>query len=411
VARLSVSRLTPFVAGVAWAVSPYAIHTCLGALGTSIALFILAALLDTLARLERNRERVRSARVTLGLGLLFGLGTLARFDNLLLAPVIAIQYLAWFGLAPRSWWPLFRAVLTTALGVLLLCGPWLLGVRHWTGDFLPVTGAAVRYAALAAVHHRPTFDNLYRPMLEHAMGVVVRGNPVTLGLIPILFAGLAFLGARVSGREVWARLRGLLPALGFVALLLAAHVGFLFGPSEFPRSLFPVSLALLLVFAALVDLYATGLPTRGARLGFGVACVALVVAGSAVQPPFQRLFATNVEGASGNMRVAAWARSHFPDGTRIGGSHTGALGYFADNLVVVNLAGTVNRGCYEAMRRGRMLDYLRETGVRDLVLPGDPDFILRESANAKPGDLTLVGRIGDFTNPESDWYHYRVNPP
>ncbi len=411
VARFSASRLTPLLAGAAWVVSPYAIHTSLNAIETSMAFFFLVAMLDRIAALRAAPERMRRSAATFGLGLLLGLAALARIDSLLMVPVIAVVYLAGFGLAPRSWWPLFRALLATALGALLVYLPWLLYSHHWTGDFFPVSGRAVRYMVLSSVHHRPTFDNLYRPMLERAMGVIVRKNALMLGLIPVLFAGLAFLGARVSASGVMSRLRALLPLLAFSLLLLAAYVGFVFGPWHFGRYLFPLSLALLLVFAALVDLYLAGLRHGAARLGFALACAALVVAGSVVQPPFRRLFAPRFEGSWGYMRIGLWARSHFPAGTVIGGAQTGALGYFADSLTVVNLDGVVNKACYEAMRQKRMLDYIRSARVRHLVWQDDIEFIARESANASPGDVALVRRIEGFRTWGGDWYLYRVGPP
>jgi len=410
VARLSAARETPFLAALSWVVHPYAVLTALNALETSIAFFFLVALFLALARLEDTPRALDRARVTLGIGVLLGLAALARIDSLLLAPVIAGTYLARHGLAPPSWRPFLKACAVTAAGALVVYLPWLLYSWHWTHDLFPVSGRALRYLSLSAVEHRPTLENFYRPVFERAIGVVVRKNALYLGLLPPLFLGLAFLGPRVSGRDVLRRLSGLVPVLAFSALLFAAYVGVIFGPWHLARYLFPLTLALLLLFAALVDLCASAIPNGAARRGLAAAVLALVIAGSVVQPPFRRLFAPRFEGTWGYRRIGLWAQANFPAGAVVGGSQTGALAYFADRLVVVNLDGVVNRDCYDAMRRKRMLDYIREVGVRDLVWQDDIELIARESSRTRASAVTLVRRIEGFETWGAKWYLYRIEP-
>jgi hypothetical protein len=410
VARLSAAPATPFLAALSWVIHPYAILTALNALETSIAFFFLVAIFLLLARLEDDPHALERAPVPLGAGILLGLAALARIDSLLVAPVIAGVYLARTGRAARSWRPFLGACALTAAGAAITCLPWLLYSWHWTHDLFPVSGRALRYLSLSEVGHRPTLENFYRPILERAAGVVVRKNPVTLGLIAPLFVGLAFLRPRVAGRDLAARLRRLVPVLAFCALLFTAYALVIFGSWHFARYLFPLTLALLLLFAALADLWATALPAGTPRRALVATLAALVIAGSAAQPSFRRLFAPRFEGTWGYRRIGLWAREHFPPGAVVGGSQTGALAYYADRLVVVNLDGVVNRACYDAMRGKRMLDYIRAVGVRDLVWQDDIELIARESTRTRPAAVVPVGRIEGFETWGAKWYQYRVEP-
>ena len=215
------------------------------------------------------------------------------------------------------------------------------------------------------------------------------------------------------------RLRGIAPLriLGTVAayvlggvLLFAAYAGVVFGPWHFARYLFPLTLAVLLLFATLADLWLGALAGR-ARTAFGLALALAVILGSVAQPAFQRLIAPRFGGTWGYRRIGLWARDHFPPGAVIGGSQTGALGYFADRLTVVNLDGVVNRDCYDAMRAGRMLDYVRRAGVRDLVWQDDIELLARESPRMRPTAVTRIGRVPGFETWGASWYLYRLEFP
>jgi hypothetical protein len=258
------------------------------------------------------------------------------------------------------------------------------------------------------VEHRPTLAGFYLPMAARAAGVVARKHALHLALIVALAAALPWL--RVSGRTVARRLAPLVPVLAFGALLFLAYASVVFGPWHFPRYLFPLTLVVLLLFATLLDLAAAALP-RGARAAFAIAIALFVVAGSVGEPAFRRLVARRFAGTWGYARIGLWARDHFAPGSVVGGSQTGALGYFADRLVVVNLDGVVNRACYDAMRAGRLLDYVRAAGVRDLVWQDDIELLARESPRSRPADIVRVGRIEGFETWGASWYLYRLESP
>jgi hypothetical protein len=261
------------------------------------------------------------------------------------------------------------------------------------------------------VEHRPTFEGFYLPMIERAAGIVARKNALHLGLVLALVAGLPLLARQVSGRDLRRRLGALLPALAFGVLLLAAYTGVVFGPWHFARYFFPLTLVPLLLFGALADAWLCALPRPVFRRTLVVALSLLVVAGSVAHPSFRRLLSQHFEGTWGYRRIGLWARDHFPPGAVVGGSQTGALGYFADRLKVVNLDGVVNRECYDAMREQRLLDYVRSTGVRDLVWQDDIELLARESSATRPAAVTRIARIGGFETWGAPWYLYRLEAP
>jgi hypothetical protein len=104
-----------------------------------------------------------------------------------------------------------------------------------------------------------------------------------------------------------------------------------------------------------------------------------------------------------------WARSNFADSTIVGSCQTGALGYFADNLKVVNLDGVVNKRCYDALLRKSAMAYVRGVGLEYIVDWRDfHDFVVRHSENYRDEDMRLVDIIREFKTWHNDWYVYQV---
>jgi hypothetical protein len=198
-------------------------------------------------------------------------------------------------------------------------------------------------------------------MLRAAAGVALRWNAVLI-VSAALLLGVALLRSRRTGagamRDTLARCAPLAPAFAFGGLLFAAYAGVVFGHWHFARYLFPLAVPFTLTFALAVGALEATAARRGAALALLLAATALML-----QPPFARLFEP-VRGAWGDRAIGEWAQERFPAGTRIGASQSGALGYFANSLVVVNLDGVVNRDAHVAMRERRALDYVRESGIR-----------------------------------------------
>ncbi len=408
--RVSEWRWTPELFGLCWALSPYAVLTALNGLETALSFCLLVAVLDRLSR-WRAAPALASARRGLAFGALLGLAALARVDNLLLWPVVALVLIGTLARREVPAPALARWVAAAGVAAVGVILPWLLYSWSYTGQLFPVSGRAVRYWALTRVDHNPTWGNFYWPMVRQAADVVLRKQALHLALGAVVLAGLAWLRPRVPARTVARRLGELWPMALFGALLFAAYTGFVFGYWHLPRYLFPLSLVFGFAAFTLLDVLAARLEPGGTRRALAALALLLVVAGNVVQPAFQRLFSRRLYGTWGYMRVGEWARDRFVPGTRIGGSQTGALGYFGDSLVVVNLDGVVNRACYEALRRKLYWPYIRSTGIEYIVWQDDIGLVARESRDFDPRELEFVETVPGVRTWGEGWYVYRVVRP
>jgi len=411
VSRIARDRAVPRVVALAWTASPVGIVIALNGLETALAVLLQLAVLERLTAWARPAVSgaLAPARAA-ALGLLLGLAALARIDALLLLPALLLA------LAP----PLFRerpggrrlltAAACGAIGMAVPLLPWMAVCWRWTHDLVPVSGLATRELMLDAVNHHPTAA-LYVHTLRWGVSTVIRGNLVPLGT----GAACAFLLLRKLGaRQTWQRLApwrtAVAPAAWFGLALFVGYVGFAFGTWHFARYLFPLAVPIALAFAGLLDTaLAVLVRRRGRAIALG-ACVAAIALGAALHPAGRRLVDRKPTHVWGYRAIGLWARDHFPPGTVIGGSQTGALGYYAEALTVVNLDGVVNRDALDALRADRDIDYVRRCGIRYLVWQDDVAMVARHSRDARPDDLTPIGTIPGIQSCGEGWYLYRVNP-
>ncbi len=95
--------------------------------------------------------------------------------------------------------------------------------------------------------------------------------------------------------------------------------------------------------------------------------------------------------------------------TVIGSCQTGALGYFADDLTVVNLDGVVNRAAYQALVQRRALDYVQSVGIRYVVdWPTNVRFLLAHSAPGADPELEPPQAVSGFQSWGMSWRVWRV---
>jgi hypothetical protein len=409
--RIARDRAVPRVVALAWAASPVGILIALNGMETALAVLLQLAVFERLTAWTRPAvtAALSPARAAT-LGLLLGLAALARIDSLLLLPALLLA------LAPallrkrpagRRW---LTAAACGALGMAVPLLPWMVASWRWTHDLVPVSGLATRELMLDAVNHHPTAA-LYAHTLRWGVSTVLRGNAVPLA------AGAAFallLLADPGPRRAWRRLApwrcAIAPAAWFGLALFAGYVGFAFGTWHFARYLFPLAVPIALAFAGLLDTALAGLRwRRGRAIALG-ACVVAIALGAALQPAGRRLLDRKPTYTWGYRAIGLWARDHFAPGTVIGGSQTGALGYYAERLTVVNLDGVVNRDALDAMRSGRCMEYVRSCWIRWLVWQDDVAMIARHSRGARASDLTPLGTIPGIRSCGDDWRLYRVNP-
>jgi len=407
--RIVPSRAAPLFLAAAWIFNPYAIRQSVNGLETAVAVCFSAGSLLALERLLAAEGRRARDRAALLLGLMGGLAALARIDCVLLLLTAGAVLLRRSAGAGRTGDAL-RPILLAAGIAILVNLPWWGYALHHTGEIFPVSGKAVRHMSLANVDHAPTIANFYLPNLARAGQIIMNGSRIAIaGLIVLLLLG-GLLGGRAALLSLTRPLASLLPALVYVVALCLAYSLFIFAPWFFARYLFPGAMLFALGIGIVAGAFWLRFAADPRRWGLLGVVLAFILIGNILPPSLRELYTSRDTIESGYMNVGLWARERFPDGTRIGSSQTGALGYFADNLVVINLDGVVNRACYESLVQKRNIEYIREAGI-EYVLGWEVNiaFIRKESRSFRSDDLIPLGRIEDFASWRHSWLLYRVN--
>ena len=337
--RMTGSTLAALVVGVAWVFDWYTIYMSLNGLETAVSVCFIVASLATFHRVVEEGE----SRLLTRLGWLLGFAVVARIDNLLLVATLGLVLVVQRKQA--------EDMLHVAWPIVFVSLPWWLYSYHYTGQLYPVSGDAVRFRSLSHVGHAPTFDNYYWPMIERAARDIRRSNTELLVGVGVAVA-IGLVRSRAAARAPLPRWT--LSALGiWAAAMFAAYTGYIFGPWYFTRYFYPLIVPILVLLA-----FALRMAVQESRGLAALAAVALM--GALVQrSQFRTAFTSVTTTLYGYMNVGLWARDQFPPGTRVGAVQSGALGYFAPDLTVVNLDGVVNQECFLALRRFREMDYVQ----------------------------------------------------
>jgi hypothetical protein len=402
------SAVPPIVLAIAWITDPYVIRTSLNGLETALATCLIAgALLLYHRRLELAPRRI-PARDALALGLVLGLAVLARIDAVCLILAFLVARILTRG---RSLMVLAREVALVGVGAVLAYGPWLASSYSTTGDLIPISGKAVRFISLAAVEHHPTIANWYGPMVGAGLRTILREERMLAILLAACTVLAVVLRRYLPFDTLRIALRRLAVPLLFAPFLFLAYTLYVFAPWFYDRYLFLVAVMLFLVAAVVLDLVLAAVSRPHRRRAVAGATIALVAIAHLADPRLRQLVASTDTTSNGYRNLGLWARRTFPDGTVIGSSQTGALGYFANNLNVVNLDGVVNKACYESLAENRNMDYIRRAGVQYVVgWPENIEFIEKHSTGFRKDDLRLVRKVEGFRSWGTEWYLFRVTP-
>jgi hypothetical protein len=387
-----------------WAVSPYAISNATNGLETSLAVCLILAAASYFPRLARAESGAREFFV---FGVLGGLAVFARVDaGLLLAVAALLSVRRVFG---RGTVPALRCGAATAAGVLLVNIPWWLFSYHYMGRVYPDSGRAVRQLSHFAVPDPRPASMILAELAEGVRAILGRQWPTLLFLILSVIV--------IASRGGTAALRAWLRALWrdqqllvvFAGALFTAYTTYIFGQWFFARYFYVISVVVLLATTLALDHALALLRSSHRRAALGV-CAALFLGAVAARRESRDMYFSADPVHRAWMNVGLWAENHFPAGTVIGGPSSGALGYFAADLTVVNLDGVVNRDAYEAMMTHRLLDYARSVKVEHLLVwDGTLDFIRAETASFRAEDLVFERDL-EFESLGMPWHVYTLVP-
>jgi hypothetical protein len=406
-ARAAKSLLAPFILSLFWIFNPYVISTTLNGMETMMAVFFVLLFLhycDSSKPLEGGKRAVL-------LGAILGAAMLARIDSIFLAFSLFVL-LTVRSLSGRLHLKRYlRILLPVGVGVLAVYAPWIVYSYVFTGEVFPVSGKAIRLITLSSVDGSPTLGNLYLPMALKGLKTVWFGNAgliillcaIALGYVLTVRLRKSYLSMMIDGLKRYSLL------FLYAASLFPAYVLHFFAPYYFPRYLFPLTLVFLFLVGVMIDLWLETVAKKQYRIALAVPVVAalavMLTAGG-----FSRFFLSREANCCGYMNVGLWAGANLTPGSRVGSCQSGALGYFAQNLEVINLDGVVNNPCYEALRQRRVTEYIK--GQRIQYVLGwvvNFDFLSRQSTNYRESDFALVGKIPRYTSWDQEWYITMVN--
>jgi len=435
IVRLSLRRRSGFArdgpalfAGLLWAIHPATLRVATNGLETSLAvLFLLLAWRLSLTRSFRTTR----ARSFLALGLVVGVGGMARIDILVLGVYFGLASLwALVGLlrevgpsAIKAWFLRNLALLT---GTLLGYAPWFFYSLYYTGEWFPISGKAVRWISLTNANFNVT-PRLYYSKFR--VGIkAIRSNSAHLLIIALVFIAVAiavWLLAKKWRAIRESKLSELLreTPLKWLALPLTqaiciyiAYTCYIFAPWFFKRYLYVVNPLLVCVsgvaLALAVQWVGSYLQRRWVRpVLVGITAILVGYAAFASRR-FQIMMFWPASIDTGYRNLGIWADAYFPRGTVIGSSQTGALAYYARNIRCVNLDGVVNSEAIREIMAGRNMDYIRSEGIDYVVgWRTNTTYIKRNTKDWSEDQLIELGQVAGFRSWHSTWRVYDVIYP
>lgn len=310
------------------------------------------------------------------MGVILGGAALARIDNLFLYLSVVLLIL-YNGFRYRETNKIISfKLLTSSAGLIIGYLPWLIYSYIYTGDFYPLSGSAVRLISLAQLNgQEPDFSDWYSLLLGVSLKIIYINNIVLLFLLILILILIILFRRGKSEESIFSKLSInnflLLAFLG----LFAAYNFYIYGYWFYNRYFYPIVL-LLIVYCVLAFDYLNKLIEKPKVLNVINSVLMVIVAVSLVlQPQFKRLFYDKENLNNGYMNIGIWASKSFKDGTILGCSQSGAVGYFAQNLKVINLDGVVNKKCYESLVEKRNMAYIKQSKI-DYILGWPSNFTL-----------------------------------
>ncbi len=397
------------LASVIWVLNAYIIATTLNALETSISLFFIILSLYYYLKIKRNE--LFQPKQYLIMGVILGCAALARIDNLFLA--LSFFVFTFFNSLRQKEGNklLLRKLLIAAAGLFVCYSPWLIYSFVYTGDLFPISGKAVRLESLAQLNGQaPTFSDWYSLLLQASWKIIFENNTVLIFLFILLLILIIPFWKGQLKENVLSKLSNNNFLLLSMLALFSAYNFYIYGYWFYIRYFYPIVL-LLIIYCTLVHDYLNYLIDKPKALKAVNMILPIIVAVSLIlQPQFKRLFYDKEYLNNGYMNIGLWVSKSFKDGTIVGCAQSGAVGYFAQNLKIVNLDGVVNKKCYESLVQKRNMEYIKETKV-DHIIGWQSNFTLiqNQSSNFQNSDLTFRGRIGEFRTWGFVWLLAKVN--
>jgi len=359
-----------------WALSPRACGNALNGMETVLVLALFHVAWGWLDELSK------SAGLTKWQGVITG----AMLAMLLLSRVDQAIAVGLFVLLCGSRFRNRGFALSAASAFLLPILLWSVWIQRWTGHVYPVSGEASRLQSIPSPEFLPRVAFHLRVFWLNVMGP---SRWLLLIALVLTVMAIAFRGFEETARAG----RTLVFHAGTCLATAAAYIIYQGGCWYFPRYLALFDWTVLLWAAIAVNLLVGEDALRRRVAGFGAVALCMLMMFS--HPILERLTAVEVAAAQpkGYRAVAVWARKSFAPGSVVGAVQSGALGYYATTLKVVNLDGVVNVDALQAIRARRLIAYALGEGVQFVLGPySNLKFVMdQESDPALVRRMRIVG--------------------
>lgn len=391
-----------------WLFNSYIIKNTLNGLETAISLFFIVLALFWYYRIKQKTDL--SNKSFFILGIIIGFAALARIDNLFLLLSLLVVLTLNKVSENENIANYFKKIVFVLIGCVIIYSPWLIYSYIYTGDLYPVSGKAVRYMSLAQVFHEPTYDNWYSKILSVAFSRIFNNNWVIMAAFVLTILMSFFILKRNQLKGFFSHIFYNKRILVIFSLCLFCSYSFyIFTFWFFDRYFYPIALLFIMLIVMSIDYLNFKVNKKSIRYITSV-LLAVIIIISFGKNDFQNLYFSKETKIHGYMNIGLWANQNIKPGTIIGSSQTGALGYFADNLKVINLDGVVNKGCYESFLQKRNIEYIHDMRIKYIIgWEQNIDFIKRVSSSFNKEDLTFEGVVPGFSTRGYNWLIYRVN--
>ncbi len=406
ISNLSKLPLTPVFIGLLWIFNPLMITMSTNGLETAMAMFIIMLILYFIQIhkiLDAEDNNLKHAAL---LGLLFGLSLFTRIDCILLCLIIIAGIIYHRFRAKRLNLQLFYKISIICAVAVLVYLPWLIYSYHYTGQFYPVSGRAVRNIALAKVNYQNDIF-FYLKMLKD--GFVITGIINRIYILQIALLLILLLGKTNLLRFIFAFCKKHFIVVIFFLMLFFTYTLYIFGPYYFGRYFYPSTLVFLFFLTALIDYLLERFKIQTVFRLF-LAVMFLIVPHIA-DKKFYRLYFSTDTTSYGYMNIAIWSNAYFSPGTIIGSTQTGALGYFCPDLKIVNLDGVVSNECFVYLMKKKSVDYIKMKRI-DYIFGWEMNYIAltNQQRNFNKEDLIYIKTIEEFkTSLKFQWSLFKVN--
>ena len=394
----SSSRFVLMITGLLWVVNDYIIRTSLNGLETIMSGFFITLGAYFFYRIYFLSPQKRYSQFFI-LGIIIGFACFTRVDNLILALIIGLFILFY---ERRKINVMLTSATLFSIGVLLIFSIWIIYSNHYLGFWYPESGKAVRFQSLANVNHHPTLSWYGKMIVTGAKQILFENGGLAVLMLFI------FIYGKIKQKFHY-RFSIIMPLAIFCISIFLAYTLYIFTPWYFDRYFFPFAILFILAFAILLDSIVKNIPSKTAYTLYGsilLFWIAIVL----VRGKYADYFIGPENKDLGYMNLALWAKQNLPDSSVVGCSQSGALGYFATNLEVINLDGVVNKECFISLQQKKNIEYIKSVHMNYILgWTVNIDFIKKHSENIKEADISLVNEIKGFRSWNQEWYLYRVN--